>query len=265
MVVRKIFEGTLVSGTTSIAFTDSDIPNSLIRVYSNDDNLSPVSMNISGNTITITYPEQTSNKSIALEIVKAGLEIIDNVTSTASDKALSANQGKILKDAIDSIVIPEVPEKITDLSDVEVTSIQNDQILAWDSVSEKFVNVTPSGGSTSEVYSETEQLVGEWIDSKPIYKITITKNNFAMTNGISFAHNISNIDTCIKMEALCVDTSNNTSFSTLAMGTIYYSTGSDQEFGFRCTRTNIVGYGKNEFSASATRTWYFTVFYTKTS
>lgn len=206
MVVRKIFEGTLVSGTTSIAFTDSDIPNSLIRVYSNDDNLSPVSMNISDNTITITYPQQTTNKSIALEIVKAGLEIIDNVTSTAADKALSANQGKVLKDAIDSIVIPEVPEKITDLDDVNVTSIQNGQVLEWDSVSEKFVNVTPSSGGTSIDYSTTEQVIGKWIDGRDLYQKTVNFGALPNNTYKSTAHGISNLDYIVSFEGTAKST-----------------------------------------------------------
>lgn len=203
MVVRKIFEGTLISGTTSIAFTDSDIPNSLIRVYSNDDNLSPVSMNISGNTITIVYPQQTSNKSIALEIVKAGLEIIDNVTSTAADKALSANQGKVLKDAIDSIVIPEVPEKITDLDDVNVTSIQNGQVLEWDSDTEKFINVTPSGGSSSIDYSTTEQKIGTWINGEDLYQKTVSIGTLPNNTTKSVAHGITNIAAVVDMSGAC--------------------------------------------------------------
>ena len=152
MVVRKILEKTLTAGSTSISFTDSDIPNSLIRVYSSKSNLFPVSQTLSGNVITITYEAQSSDTGIALEIVKQGLDIVDDVTSDDSDKALSAKQGKALKTLIDNIVIPTVPENITDLDDVAVSDIQDNQVLAWNSTSEKFENVNQSGGGSGSYY-----------------------------------------------------------------------------------------------------------------
>ena len=101
MVVTKILEQTLTAGSTSITFTDNDIPNSLIRVYSNDDDLYPTQRIVSGNTLTIKYESQTTNKSIAVELVKEDLDIIDDLTTSSSDAALSAKQGKVLKDLID--------------------------------------------------------------------------------------------------------------------------------------------------------------------
>ena len=203
MVVSKIFEGTLTAGSTSISFTDSNIPNSLIRVYSTDDNLAPVSYHISGNTITIVYPEQTTNKDIALEIVKEGVEIIDSLTDTSTDKALSAKQGKVLKDAIDGIIIPTVPENITDLEDVNVTSISNGQVLAWDSVSEKFVNVTPSSGGTSIDYSTTEQKIGTWINGEDLYQKTISIGTLPNNTTKSVAHGITNIGAVVDISGAC--------------------------------------------------------------
>lgn len=175
-LVRKILEKTLTAGSTSISFTDSDIPNSLLRVYSSQASLFPISQTLSGNVLTITYKAQANNVGIALEIVKQGLDIVDNVTSTDTDKALSANQGYVLKGLIDSIVIPTVPENITDLDDVSVTSIQNGQVLAWNSTSEKFENVNQSGGS-SEVYTTDEQLIGTYLGENLYRKvIPITQN-----------------------------------------------------------------------------------------
>lgn len=156
-LVRKILEKTLTAGSTSISFTDSDIPNSLLRVYSSQASLFPISQTLSGNVLTVNYKAQTSNVGIALEIVKQGLDIVDNVTSTDTDKALSANQGKVLKDAIDTtagnlsdlatvVNNLDIPDKITDLDDVSVSSIANGQVLAWNSTTEKFENVNQSGG-----------------------------------------------------------------------------------------------------------------------
>lgn len=193
MLVRKILETTLAAGSTSVSFTDSDIPNSLIRVYSTDPDLMPVEQSLTGTTLTITYESQSSAKGIAVEMVKQGLEIVDNVTSTDTDKALSAKQGKVLKDAIDGIVIPTVPENITDLDDVAVSSIQNGQVLAWNSTSEKFENVNQSGGSGNNTYSTTETVVGTYND-KPLYRKIISgtfTTNETIVSGQIYAATIS--------------------------------------------------------------------------
>ena len=148
-LVSKILESTLTAGSTAVTFTDSDIPNSLIRVFSSDSNIIPESRILSGNTLTVIYAPQSNNIDVAVEIVKQGLDIVDNVLSEDTDKALSAKQGYLLSaaigdvnDRLDALVIPE---NITDLDDVNVTSIQDGQVLAWDEDTEKFVNVNQSG------------------------------------------------------------------------------------------------------------------------
>ena len=119
MVVRKIFESTLIAGSTTVTFTDSDIPNSLIRIYTTDSNLFPAQTTLSGNTVTVTFEAQSSNIGVALEIVKAGLDIIDNLTSDNAEAALSAKQGKALKDLIDAMGSPA----LSDLTDVDFDSL----------------------------------------------------------------------------------------------------------------------------------------------
>lgn len=147
MTVTKILEQTLSAGSTSVSFTDSDIPNSLIRVFSSNSDIIPISRTLTGTTLTVTYEAQSSNIDVAVEIVKQGLDIVDNVLSEETDKALSARQGYLLdvaigdvNDRIDNLIIPD---NIAELDDVNITSIQNGQILAWDSVTEKFINKTP--------------------------------------------------------------------------------------------------------------------------
>lgn len=181
MLVRKILETTLTAGATSVTFTDSDIPNSLIRTYCTDSDLYPVSVSMTGTTITITYEAQSTNKGIALEIVKSGLQVIDNLTSEDAENALSAKQGKVLKDAIDGMTAPaltelsdisftdltdgdmivydgtdqvfvnqaqpSIPSDITDLDDVSISSIANGQVLTWDNSIQKFINADPAGGN----------------------------------------------------------------------------------------------------------------------
>ena len=165
-LISKVLEGTLVAGETSITFTDSDIPNSLVRVFSTNTDVIPVSRTLVGNALTIKYDAQTSNMGVAVELVKAGMTINNTLTSDATDEALSAAQGKALKYGIDTLDATvsglEIPEDITDLDDVNVTSIQDGQVLAWDSDSSKFVNVDQSGGSSIS-YTSNEQLVGTYL------------------------------------------------------------------------------------------------------
>lgn len=197
-LVRKILEAIIPSGGSSATFTDSDIPNSLIRVYSTNSNIYPQNISLSGNTLTVTYEQVSSALGVAVELVKQGLEIDDNLTSDASDHALSAKQGKVLKGLIDNIT---VPDEITDLSDVNVTDIEDGQVLAWDEVSEKFVNVNQSGGNTTD-YVTTETLIGTWIDGKNLYRqiftglsINLNGDNWIYYNDIDY------IDSIIDMKA----------------------------------------------------------------
>ena len=207
MVVIKILEATLAAGATTVTFTDSEIPNSLIRVYSTDPDLMPVSQSLTGNTLTITYEAQSSAKGIAVDLIKQGLDIIDNVTSEDADKALSANQGKVLKDAIDSIVIPTVPENITDLDDVDVTDIENNQVLAWNESLQKFINVNQSGGGSGIDFSTSEQDTGLlWIDGRHVYQKTINFGTLPNNSTKSVAHGISNLDYVLYYQGIAKNT-----------------------------------------------------------
>lgn len=190
-LVRKILESVLTAGQTSVSFNDSDIPNSLIRVYASKADLFPVKQTLTGNVITIEYEAQSNNVGIALEIVKQGLDIVDDLTTEDNTKALSANQGYVLKGLIDNIVIPTVPENITDLDDVYVTDIANGQVLAWNSTTEEFENVNQSAGG-EVVYSLDEKIIGKWIDGSDLYEKTILLPT--VTTGTSYQHNISNVD-----------------------------------------------------------------------
>ena len=196
-LIRKIIESTLIAGQTDITFTDADIPNSLLRVYATLDSLFPISQTITGNSIKITYEAQSSNVGIALEIVKEGLQVIDSLESEDTNNALSANQGKQLKTLIDNIVIPTVPENITDLDDVVVTDITNNQVLAWDVINSKFVNVDQSGGGGGgEVYSDQETVVGTITlqgVTKKVYRKMIAFGNLPNNTTKTVAHGIINL------------------------------------------------------------------------
>lgn len=199
-LVSKILETTLTAGQTSVTFTDSDIPNSLIRVFASNTDVIPTSRVLIGNTLTVTYEAQSANMGVALEIQKQGLEIVDNLTSTAADKALSAKQGKALNDnattlsgdvsnLTETVNNLDIPDSITDLDDVQITSIEDNQILIWDDDEQKFINSNPPSGG-GENYTSTETLIGTWSDGSDLYmkrvEHTVNKNSshtFSFTDG----------------------------------------------------------------------------------
>lgn len=232
-LVRKILEKTLTAGTTSVTFTDADIPNSLIRTYCTNSDLYPVSLSLTGNNLTVTYDAQPNNIGVALEIVKSGLEIIDNLTSTNAEAALSAKQGKILKDTIDGLTAPA----LTELSDVDFVSLAEGDIIVYDAVNEKFINQTmpsipsqindlddvnitsPADGqvltyengdfinatiATNKNYQITEQNTGlKWIDNRDIYfKTAKYTGTYYGADSVSLDTGISNVNELLPMTTI---------------------------------------------------------------
>ena len=187
-LVRKILESTIPSGGSSATFTDSDIPNSLIRVYSTNSNIYPQNISLTGNTLTVTYEVVSSALGVAVELVKQGLEIDDNLTSDNTDHALSAKQGKVLKGLIDDL---DIPDNISELQDVDITDIEDGQVLAWDETAEKFVNVDQSGGGEI-IYSLNEKIIGQWVDGSILYEKTILIPT--VSTGTTYQHNITNVN-----------------------------------------------------------------------
>ena len=219
MVVRKIIERILEEGQTTITITDTDIPGSLVRTYSNDPDLMPVQLVLTGSTLRIDYEAQSDDKYVAVELVKQGLDIIDNLTSTDTDAALSAKQGKVLKDLVDYIT---PIRELTELDDVLVTDLTDGDILKYDAEEEKFVNYalptipvylgdlgdivldtvaqgqvltyngaywTNADASGSFDLSTTEKVIGRYTDGKPLYMITLPEVSFGTTD-YTYTHNL---------------------------------------------------------------------------
>ena len=253
-LVRKILETTIPSGGTVATFNDSDIPNSLIRVYSTNSNIYPQNISLSGNLLTVTYEPVTSALGVAVELVKQGLEIDDNLTSENTDHALSAKQGKVLKGLIDDMTIPE---NISDLQDVDITDIEEGQVLAWNSITEKFENVAQSGGG-EVVYSTEERLIGKWIDGDDLYEKTVVISNPTKGVGKTSAHGISNINKICYYEFFYSD----------SLSSIRSYAGDDTNYQWWC---NVNEVNRTTISHTLGTSWpgtgmslYITIRYTKT-
>ena len=57
------------------------------------------------------------------------VDVIDNLTSTDTDKALSANQGKVLKELIDAVPVVNVVDSLTSTSSTEALSSNQGKVL----------------------------------------------------------------------------------------------------------------------------------------
>lgn len=158
MKATKILESTLIAGNTSVIFTDSDIPNSLIRVYTTDSNLYPINSSLSGTTLTVNFEQQQSNIGVAVELVKEEIDIIDNLETDDSTKVLSAKQGKALKNIIDTIptsleasdisfdntISGMTADDVQDAIDEVFTSVSNGKTLIADAITDKGVPTSAS-------------------------------------------------------------------------------------------------------------------------
>lgn len=63
-------------------------------------------------------------------------------------------------------------------------------------------NNSEDAGS-SQNYSTTEQIIGKWIDGKPIYQKTFTDLRLVSINGTVFNHGIENFGECIRIFGRC--------------------------------------------------------------
>lgn len=103
-------------------------------------------------------------------------------------------------------------------------------------------------------YSETEQVIGRWIDNKPIYRKvveysnTTTIGNDSSSTVISINHNISNLDKILR------------AFGSSSSGQIIPR--NDLQIPYYTTTIFQFQIINNTFSP---RTWYFVLEYTKTT
>ena len=58
----------------------------------------------------------------------------------------------------------------------------------------------PSGGGSSLNYSTTEQVVGTWIDGKPLYQITVNTGQLPNATSKNVAHGVSAIEKVVYFE-----------------------------------------------------------------
>ena len=99
------------------------------------------------------------------------------------------------------ITMPSVPNRLSDLSDIDLSNIQNGQIIKWDATNNKWVNANENG----HTYSTTsEQLTNDiWVDGKPIYEKTFYYASLPRSGECIFQTDIV-VDKVICMNGICL-------------------------------------------------------------
>lgn len=117
-------------------------------------------------------------------------------------------------------------------------------------------------------YDYDEQIVGTWLDGKPLYQRVVEFNNVLLsrTRASSIAHGISDVETAIVAEAYLTDTSLSGTNGKMmnAIGGMVVN-GSYYSYQLIMDDTYIWLNSTANFGATTSRTWRFVVRYTKTT
>lgn len=86
---------------------------------------------------------------------------------------------------------------LSQLTDVNVTSPSDGQFLTYDGVSQEWKNTTITG--EEHVYSTSEQVIGKWIDGKPLYEITVDCGNLPNRATKSVNYGVADVKAIVKL------------------------------------------------------------------
>ena len=106
-------------------------------------------------------------------------------------------------------------------------------------------------------YSTTEQVVGKWINGKPLYRKTVDTGTLPNNNTKNVAHNISNLDVIVSYIGIAWN-SGKTDFRIMP-----YPSTNDWIMGLYVSNTNITYTTQKDFSFLTSS--YVTIEYTKTT
>ena len=122
------------------------------------------------------------------------------------------------------------------------------------------IEYSGGGGNNGVNYSTAEQVIGTWIDGKPLYQKTIDFGVMPSNTTKSVAHGISNIKRVVSIEGY----SFNSTAGNLTVPLPFVSTSAlGSQMDIRCDFTNvtvITGTGRQNFAES-----FVTLRYTKTT
>lgn len=196
MVQFKKLETTLEAGTNTHTFTDDLITdNSVIEVYTDNDDVYPVNIEQSGHSVNIEIVGHIVAVRVAITInnvisyepvdVSAINTHFDNLDQDVSDITTSINglTNRVLNNENDIDTINDdlsaLSTMVTDLETGKQNLLIQGNNITLTPV-EGGTRIDASGGSSiQEVYDDTERVIGTWFD-KTLYRKTIVMSELGI-------------------------------------------------------------------------------------
>lgn len=181
---------------------------------------------------------------------KVALQDDTSIADINKCKASDMNEIKSIVNDLDDDVVQNMADIASNTSHIGTlenlsTTTKNNLVGAINEVNNQFN------------YSTEEIKVGTWINDKPIYKKTISKNNFAIADNATFNHGIQNIDDIVSVDGTFYTKPELRRFPLIAH--------SGASLGIIADATKISFSGDDTWGASTTRYIYITLYYTKTT
>lgn len=182
MVQFKKLTTTLPGGTNSYTFTDALINDaSVIEVYTDNDDVYPVNLEQHGNSIDITLSDHADAVGVALTINNVityeptDISGLENEIQTVSDNLSGLSEAvNELSDNVDNIE-GDVSTLGTMVTDLETS--KQDVLTAGENITIENNVISSTGGSSQEIYDNTERVIGTWFGKTLYRKVIVLTTN----------------------------------------------------------------------------------------
>lgn len=183
--INKIFRNGVVNASnvavTNVGGGSSSLSGNFLPAVNNGDGSYTVDLSkvlFTGSVISEGEVTAYGSSDGSGSTTTGGVTIIDGLDSVATDCALSANQGRILKELIDNTAGGVTA--LAKLTDVSLSSLTNGQILKYDAVLKKWVNDTLD--NTKVTWTNIEGKPADLTDTNIAKWNELAKNNHIHTN-----------------------------------------------------------------------------------
>lgn len=157
---------------------------------------------------------------------------------------------------------PSLPDKLSDLSDVQFSNLSDHQPLRYNTTNQKWVN--GADNYPPLIYSDDEREVGVWRDGKPLYQKSYNLSSIITDgNWNSVAHNISNLEKVVNISGVAVWEFSTNSFVYLTVP-FRNENNTNYNIGVRIVSDNIQYIASSNYSSNINNI-LITLQYTKTT
>lgn len=189
-VVFKTLSTTLAANVNEVTFTDTIInSNSVIEIYYNSNDVYTVETWQDGTTIGIVTSDHNFSVGVKVTINNVisfepydDTDLVNRIGEDETAISGLADRVGTAEGDIDSLE-NAVGSLETALASKQDTLIAGDNITIEDNV------ISSTGGSSGIDYSTTEQIIGTWIDGKPLYCIVLPEISVS-SGDVTYTHNL---------------------------------------------------------------------------